>query len=153
MIKKLLLNPFQKFIKIESLAGILLFAATIIALIWANTSYANTYEQLWQYKLGLSFHNAELKKPLILWVNDGLMAIFFFLIGLELKRELIVGEINTLKKASLPFFAALGGIIGPVSLYLFLNNDAATAKAWGVPMATDIAFALAILSTLGKKVP
>jgi NhaA family Na+:H+ antiporter len=153
MIKKILLTPFQKFIKTESLAGILLFGATIIALIWANSGYGASYESLWQYKIGISFQEFELKKPLILWINDGLMAIFFFVIGLELKRELLIGEINTVKKAAFPFIAALGGVIVPVALYLFLNKNPDTVKGWGIPMATDIAFALAILSTLGKRVP
>ena len=153
MITKILLTPFQKFVKTESLAGILLFGATIIALIWANSPYGATYESLWQYEIGISFQDFEFKKPLILWINDGLMAIFFFLIGLELKRELLIGEINTLKKASFPFIAALGGVIVPVILYLTLNQNPETVKGWGIPMATDIAFALAILSTLGKRVP
>ena len=153
MIKKILLTPFQKFIKTESLAGMLLFGATIIALIWANSPYGASYESLWQYKIGISFQDFELKKPLILWINDGLMAIFFFLIGLELKRELLIGEIDTVKKAAFPFIAALGGVLVPVSLYLFLNQNPDTVKGWGIPMATDIAFALAILSTLGKRVP
>lgn len=153
MITKILLTPFQKFVKTESLAGMLLFGATIIALIWANSSYAAAYESLWQYEIGISFQEFELKKPLILWINDGLMAIFFFLIGLELKRELLIGEINTLKKAAFPFIAALGGVIVPVIFYLALNQNPETVKGWGIPMATDIAFALAILSTLGKRVP
>ena len=153
MIKKRLLTPFQKFLKTESLAGMLLFGATILALIWANSSYGASYESLWQYKIGISFHDFELKKPLILWINDGLMAIFFFLIGLELKRELLIGEINTLRKAAFPFVGALGGVLVPVGLYLFLNQNSETTKGWGIPMATDIAFALAVLSTLGKRVP
>ena len=153
MFKRVFLSPFQKFIRNESLAGMLLFGATIIALIWANSPYGGYYESLWQYKIGISFQDFELKKPLILWINDGLMAIFFFLIGLELKRELLIGEINTLRKASFPFVAALGGILLPVGLYLFLNQNPETTKGWGVPMATDIAFALAILSTLSKRVP
>ncbi|HIE45158.1 MAG TPA: Na+/H+ antiporter NhaA [Flavobacteriaceae bacterium] len=153
MIKKRLLTPFQKFLKTESLAGMVLFGATIIALIWANSSYGASYESLWQYKIGISFHDFELKKPLILWINDGLMAIFFFLIGLELKRELLIGEINTLKKAAFPFVGALGGVVIPIILYLFLNQNPETTKGWGIPMATDIAFALAVLSTLGKRVP
>ncbi|MGB1312874.1 MAG: Na+/H+ antiporter NhaA [Bizionia paragorgiae] len=139
--------------KTESLAGILLFSATIIALIWANSPFVDSYQQLWEYKIGISFENFELKKPLSLWINDGLMAIFFFLIGLELKRELLIGEINTVKKAAFPLVAALGGMIIPVVMFLTLNQDADTTKAWGIPMATDIAFALAILSTLGKRVP
>jgi NhaA family Na+:H+ antiporter len=152
MIKKFL-TPFEKFVKAESLAGVLLFGATIIALIWANSSYGSYYEDLWQYQIGISFQAFELKKPLILWINDGLMAIFFFLIGLELKRELLIGEINTLKKAAFPLFAAVGGVVVPVGLYLLLNQDPETTKGWGVPMATDIAFALAILSALGNRVP
>ncbi|MCF6279889.1 MAG: Na+/H+ antiporter NhaA [Flavobacteriaceae bacterium] len=153
MIKNIFLSLFQKFVKTESLAGILLFGATIIALIWANSSYGLYYENLWQYKIGISFQDFELKKPLILWVNDGLMTIFFFLIGLELKRELLIGEINTVKKAAFPFVAALGGVLAPVVLYLTLNQSPETAKGWGIPMATDIAFALAILSALGKRIP
>ena len=153
MIIKILLTPFQKFVKTGSTAGMLLFGTTIIALIWANSSYGYFYESLLQYEIGISFENFELKKPLILWINDGLMAIFFFLIGLELKRELLVGEINTLKKATFPLVAALGGVIVPIALYLVLNENPETAKGWGIPMATDIAFALAILSLLGKRVP
>lgn len=153
MIKRIFLSPFQKFVKSESLAGMLLFGASIIALTWANSPYGEYYQNLWQYEIGISFQNFELKKSLILWINDGLMAIFFFLIGLELKRELLIGEINTFKKAAFPFVAALGGVVVPVGLYLLLNQSPATTKGWGVPMATDIAFALAILGTLGKRVP
>ena len=153
MIKDLLLTPFQKFVKLESLSGILLFGATIVALVCANSSFGDSYLTLWDYRLGISTEGFELKKPLILWINDGLMAIFFFLIGLELKRELLIGEINTFKKATFPLVAALGGVLIPVLLYLVLNQDPNTTKAWGIPMATDIAFALAILGTLGKRVP
>jgi len=153
MIKKIILTPFQKFVKIESFSGVLLMIATLIALIWANSQFGDSYQSLWQYKLGFTSPHFELNKPLILWVNDGLMAIFFFLIGLELKRELLIGEINTVKKAAFPLVAALGGMIIPVVMFLTLNQDADTTKAWGIPMATDIAFALAILSTLGKRVP
>jgi len=153
MFKKIVLTPLQKFIKIESFSGILLFGATIIALLWVNSPFGHYYNDLWQLKLGFSFHDFELKKPLILWVNDGLMAIFFFLIGLELKRELLIGEINSLKKATFPLIAALGGVIVPIIFYLVLNQNSETMKGWGIPMATDIAFALAILSLLGKRVP
>ena len=153
MIKKTFLTPIQKFIKTGSTAGMLLFGATIIALIWANSSYSSYYENLLQFKLGFSIGDFDLKKPLILWINDGLMAIFFFLIGLELKRELLVGEINSLKKAAFPFIAALGGVVVPIVFYLVLNQNPETAKGWGIPMATDIAFALAILSLLGDRVP
>lgn len=153
MIDKLLITPFQKFVKIESFSGILLFAATVIALIWANSPLANLYDSLWQYKIGITTSNFELNKPIILWVNDGLMAIFFFLIGLEIKRELLIGELNTVRKASFPFFAALGGMLVPVAMFFLLNNNQSTSNAWGVPMATDIAFSLAILKLLGKRIP
>ena len=152
MIQKII-SPFQKFVKIESLSGLLLFSATVIALIWANSPYGQVYESIWQYKIGIRFQNFELEKPLILWINDGLMAIFFFLIGLELKREFLIGELDTIKKAAFPFFAALGGVIAPIALFLILNKNPETINGWGIPMATDIAFALAILKLLGNRVP
>ena len=144
---------FQKFVKIEGLSGILLFGATILAMIWANSPYASTYDALWNYDLGLDFENFNLVKPLILWVNDGLMAIFFFLIGLEIKRELLIGELNSIRKATFPIFAAVGGMVIPLSLFLLLNDNSQTAQGWGIPMATDIAFSLAILNLLGRYVP
>ncbi len=153
MIRKYLLSPFEKFVRLESLAGFLLFGMTIIALVWANSPFAESYADLWKTYLGFSFDSFELSKPLILWVNDGLMAIFFFVIGLELKRELLVGELDTLRKAAFPIVAAIGGVVVPVILYLILNQDPLTTKGWGIPMATDIAFALAILTLLGDRVP
>lgn len=152
-LRKIFITPFEKFLKVESLSGLLLFGATIISLLWANSTWGDTYKELWEIPLGFQFHNFELTKPLILWINDGLMAIFFFLIGLEIKREVLLGELNTLKKASLPIFAALGGIIIPVLLFLVLNPSGETSKGWGIPMATDIAFTLAILNLLGNRVP
>ncbi len=152
MIKNIL-TPFQRFVKTESLAGMLLFAATLLALFWANSPWGDLYDQIWKVKIGFSLGNFELKKTLILWINDGLMAVFFFLIGLELKRELLVGELNSVKKAVFPFWAALGGVVVPILLFVLLNDNAETVRAWGIPMATDIAFALAILMLLGDKVP
>lgn len=153
MIDKLIVTPFQKFIKTESLSGILLFSATIIALIWANSPFSDTYHNLWEYKIGISSEDFELKKPLILWINDGLMAIFFFLIGLEIKRELMIGELNSFRKASFPLFAAIGGMVIPLALFLILNTNPETKDGWGIPMATDIAFSLAILQLLGNRIP
>lgn len=153
MTKNSLLSPFQKFIKIESLSGILLLVATLVALIWSNTSLSDSYNALWDYKIGITTDNFELNKPLILWVNDGLMAIFFFLIGLEIKREFLIGELNSPKKLAFPLVGALGGIIVPVVMFIVLNENPETLKGWGIPMATDIAFSLAILNALGKKVP
>src|SRR5690606_31973426 len=107
----------------------------------------------WQYEIGIISDTFELKKPLLLWVNDGLMAIFFFLIGLEIKREFLIGELNSTKKVMFPLFGAIGGIALPVVLYIILNQNPDTLKGWGIPMATDIAFALAILKVLGNRVP
>jgi NhaA family Na+:H+ antiporter len=153
MIQKKTLSPFQKFVRIESFSGILLLAATLIALVWANSIFSESYQSIWQYKLGFAMDHFELSKPLILWINDGLMAIFFFLIGLEIKREFLIGELNSAKKMAFPLFGALGGMLVPVIFFLFLNNNPETSKAWGIPMATDIAFSLAILKVLGKRVP
>ncbi len=153
MIKNKILSPFQKFVKIESFSGILLLIATIVALVWANSPLRESYQSIWQYKIGFTTNHFELNKPLILWINDGLMAIFFFLIGLEIKRELIIGELNSFKKISFPIFGALGGMLVPVLLFLVLNQNPDTLKGWGIPMATDIAFSLAILKLLGKRVP
>ncbi|PQJ76394.1 Na+/H+ antiporter NhaA [Polaribacter glomeratus] len=153
MIQKIFLTPFQKFIKIEGFSGILLLLSTITALVWANSSFADSYTSLWDYKIGISSENFELKKPLILWINDGLMAIFFFLIGLEIKREVLIGELNSIKKIAFPLFGALGGVIVPVAMFMFLNQNPDTFKGWGIPMATDIAFSLAVLNALGKRVP
>ncbi|CAM1340549.1 Na+/H+ antiporter NhaA [Tenacibaculum aestuarii] len=153
MIKKRILSPFQKFVKIESVSGILLLVATLIALVWANSPYKDSYEALWQYKVGFTSPHLELYKPLILWINDGLMAVFFFLIGLEIKREFLIGELNSMKKVAFPLFGALGGMLVPVLFFLILNENPETQKGWGVPMATDIAFSLAVLNVLGNKVP
>ncbi|MEL0651572.1 Na+/H+ antiporter NhaA [Algibacter sp. TI.3.09] len=153
MIKRVFLTPFQKFVKIESFSGILLMFATLLALVWANSPYGDSYRELWQYDLGIITETFEFKKPLILWINDGLMAIFFLLIGLEIKRELLIGELNTPKKIAFPLVGALGGMLVPVIFFLVLNQNPETTKGWGIPMATDIAFSLAILNVLGKRVP
>ncbi|SFC98597.1 Na+/H+ antiporter NhaA [Algibacter pectinivorans] len=153
MIRRVFLTPFQKFVKIESFSGILLMFATVLALVWANSPYGDVYRALWQYDLGVVTETFEFKKPLILWVNDGLMAIFFLLIGLEIKRELLIGELNTPKKIAFPLVGALGGMLVPVIFFLLINQNPETAKGWGIPMATDIAFSLAILNALGSRVP
>lgn len=153
MIKQKVLSPFQKFVNLQSSTGILLLATTIIALVWANSAFADSYQTFWQYEIGVVTDSFELKKPLLLWVNDGLMAIFFFLIGLEIKREFLIGELNTTKKVMFPLFGAIGGIALPVILYVVLNQNPDTLKGWGIPMATDIAFSLAILKVLGNRVP
>ena len=153
MPQKSILSPFQKFVKIESFSGVLLLLSTVLALIWANSSFGDTYESLWQYKIGFTTETFELNKPLLLWINDGLMAIFFFLIGLEIKREFLIGELNSTKKLAFPLFGAIGGMFVPVLLFFLLNQNVETFKGWGIPMATDIAFSLAILKILGNRIP
>ncbi|WP_179374572.1 Na+/H+ antiporter NhaA [Winogradskyella wichelsiae] len=153
MIKRVFLTPFQKFVQFESFSGILLLFATIIALVWANSPFGDIYRDLWQYDVGIVTENFEFKKPLILWINDGLMAIFFFLIGLEIKRELVIGELNTPKKIAFPLVGAIGGMVVPVLFFLLINQNPETTHGWGIPMATDIAFSLAILNVLGNRVP
>ena len=153
MTKQQLLSPFQKFINLQSSSGIMLLATTIIALVWANSAFSESYHAFWNYEIGYISDRFELKKPLILWVNDGLMAIFFFLIGLEIKREFMIGELNSAKKVMFPLIGALGGIALPVLMYVVLNQNPETLKGWGIPMATDIAFSLAIIQVLGNRVP
>ncbi|PCH52807.1 MAG: Na+/H+ antiporter NhaA [Flavobacteriaceae bacterium] len=148
-------NSLKTFIKLETASSIILFTFSILAVIWANSSYGYIYENLWHHKFTIGFSNTSfhLSKPLILWINDGLMAIFFFVIGLEVKREILVGELTTLRKASLPIFAAIGGMVFPVLIFMLLNKGELGAEGWGIPMATDIAFTLGILKLLGKQVP
>lgn len=153
MIREKILPPIQKFIQVESFSGILLFASSVIALVWANSFYGDTYRALFEFQIGIKTEEFELYKPLLLWINDGLMVVFFFLIGLEVKREIMMGELDTFKKLAFPMTAALGGILFPVLVYVLLNQNPDTAAGWGIPIATDIAFALAIVKLLGNKVP
>ncbi|PLX00801.1 MAG: Na+/H+ antiporter NhaA [Marinilabiliales bacterium] len=147
------LTPIQRFIKAESFSGFLLFATTLLAMLLSNLPSGSTFDAILNYNLGIKAGSFELIKPMILWINDGLMTIFFFLIGLEIKREIVVGELNSIKKASLPIFAAIGGIIAPLIIFLVLNKNPETENGWGMTIATDIAFTLAVLKLLGNKVP
>ncbi len=146
-------QPFIRFLRIESSGGILLIIATIAALIIANSGWADIYESFWKREFTVGTDFFKLSKPIILWINDGLMAIFFFLVGLEIKRELLAGELSSPKKAALPIIAALGGMLIPAGLFLAFNRNGLGSEGWGIPMATDIAFSLGILSLLGKRVP
>ena len=148
-----LLLPFQRFLRMEAAGGVVLLAATALALIWANSPWADSYQSLWNTRVVASVGAGAIDKPLLLWINDGLMAIFFLLIGLEIKRELLVGELSSFRKALLPATAAIGGMVGPALIYLAFNAGTDGAKAWGVPMATDIAFAVGVLAILGRRVP
>jgi len=147
-------GPFQRFFKVEAASGILLIIATIIAMVWANSSLSDVYQRIVNWELTVQVGQVfMLSKPLILWVNDGLMAIFFFVVGLEIKREILVGELSTFRQAALPIFAAIGGMLVPALVFVLLQGNKPGVEGWGIPMATDIAFSLGILSLLGKRVP
>lgn len=152
-LKRIVVTPFQRFIQMESSGGILLIISTIVALIWANSGWGNYYASLWETTLSVGFGSWSLSKDLILWINDGLMCIFFFLVGLEIKREVIAGQLSSVQQAALPFFAAVGGMVIPALAFVMIMQGAPGAEGWGIPMATDIAFSLGILSLLGKRVP
>ena len=144
---------FEWFFHSEVSGSILLLACTVAALVWANTQWAPIYDQLLHTKIGLSWGDAAFKLSLHHWINDGLMVIFFFVVGLEIKRELVVGQLSNFDKAVLPVAAAVGGMVVPAALYAMLNFGGEGAPGWGVPMATDIAFALGVLAIFGKRVP
>lgn len=137
--------PFERFARIESSSSIILMVCTVIALVIANSGMAGAYEHFWHDERALSFSFAH-------FINDGLMAVFFFVVGLEIKRELLTGELSSFKKASLPIFGAIGGMLVPALIFFALNKDTPTAGGWGIPMATDIAFAIGVVSILGKRV-
>ncbi|MBV6469849.1 MAG: Na(+)/H(+) antiporter NhaA [Nitrospirae bacterium] len=147
------LKPFETFVHAESSGGILLLGATLVAMVWANSPWADSYARLWSTPVSLVVGSHALTETLLEWINDGLMAMFFFVIGLEIKREVLVGELASWRRAALPLAAALGGTVVPASLYLLVNGAGPGAPGWGIPMATDIAFALGVLALLGPRVP
>ena len=147
------LRPFQRFARIESAGGFLLLACTVVALAWANSPWAPGYHHLWETPLELGAGGRRLSLTLHHFINDGLMAVFFFLVGLEIKREMLVGELASLRQAALPIAAAIGGMVVPASLYAMLNAGGPGALGWGIPMATDIAFALGVVALMGPRVP
>ena len=144
------IQSIERFIKDESFSGVLLFVATIAAVIVANSSLSQSYFELWEMAVGLSIGNFVISMSMMHWINDGLMALFFLMVGLEIKRELLIGELSSVQKASFPIIAAIGGMAIPALVYVAFNID--NPKGFGIPMATDIAFALGILMLLGKKV-
>ena len=153
MEKGITLNVFKDFFKSSNAGGILLFICVIISLIIANTSLGSSLQALLDWELGYESTAVHLKYSVLLWINDGLMAIFFLLVGLEIKREIVEGELSSPKKASLPILCAIGGAVIPALIYLSINAGKDTASGWGIPMATDIAFALAVITLLGNKIP
>jgi len=147
------LKPFRDFFRSEQIGGIILIFSVLVSLSIANSALGEGFENLLSTKLGYSSSNLQLEYSLSQWINDGLMAIFFLLIGLEIKREIIEGELSSPRKAAMPIFAALGGMFIPAGIYFIFNSNLETISGWGIPMATDIAFALGVLSLLGKRVP
>src|SRR5487761_1223735 len=149
---RLVTRPARRFLDTESAGGILLAAATIIAFVWANIPGAGVYEHLWNTTASIGIAGHHLSMTLRGWVNDGLISVFFLTVGLELKRELVVGELRDLRTAALPIIAAVGGMVGSAVVYVAFTAGSPSVHGWGIPMATDLALALGVLSLLGNRV-
>lgn len=147
------LTPFEEFIHQESTSGMLLMVCAVIALAVVNLGFLDTYQHILHAPVSFALGGWALEKTLHHWINDGLMALFFFVVGLEIKREVIVGELSDMRQASLPIIAAIGGMVVPALLYTAMNSDPEASNGWGIPMATDIAFAVGILVLLGSRAP
>jgi Na+:H+ antiporter, NhaA family len=147
------LLPIERFIHSESVGAITMLAASMLALLWANSPWSASYAALWHTRLSIDFPLLRISEDLHHWINDGLMAVFFFIVGLEMKAEIVEGELASLRQAALPIIAALGGMIVPALLYFLWNPTGEAARGWGIPMATDIAFALGTIALLGDRVP
>jgi len=152
-VEKWVVNPIQRFINNSSTSGIVLFLSATLAMLVANSTWGEAYHHFWHKEFSIGFSDFMLTKDLHHWINDGLMAAFFFVVGLELKREILAGELRDPKKAAMPIIAAIGGMIVPALIYHLFNMSGPTAHGWGIPMATDIAFALGVLYLLGDRVP
>lgn len=152
-VARLTLRPLEKFLRIQAASGIILLIATAIALIWANSPWADSYRALWHLQVGIRFGDYSFERSLEWVVNDGLMAIFFFVVGMEIRREIDHGELSELRRAALPLACAIGGMVAPALLYLSIAHTPEAQPGWGAPMATDIAFALGVLALLGNRVP
>lgn len=150
---RVLLLPLEMFLHIQAASGIVLLIAAVVALAWANSPWHASYEHLWHTPLTFGIGSFVWKQPLHFFINDGLMVVFFFVVGLEIRREISCGELSEPRRAALPAAAALGGMLIPAGIYLLLNAGSPAKEGWGVPMATDIAFAVGVLSLLGKRVP
>ena len=148
-----IITPFEEFIQKQTTSGIILMGTTIVALALANGPFHSTYEHIIHTSISLSVGGWSIGRPLSHWVNEGLMALFFLLVGLEIKREIIVGELSNIKKAALPMIAAVGGMLVPALIYRLINSDPDLMRGWGIPMATDIAFCISALVLLGRRTP
>lgn len=150
---RILAQPVGRFLEVEAAGGVLLLIATAVALVWANSPWSAGYDQLWSTAATVDVGPIYLSGDLRHWVNDGLMAVFFFVVGLEIKRELVDGRLAHPRAAALPAIAALGGMVVPAGAFLALNAGSSGSPGWGIPMATDIAFAVGVLLLLGERVP
>ncbi len=148
-----LIRPFQEFAAREASGGILLLAATLAAIVWVNSPWAATYFALWHTTVTIGVGASILSRDLHFLVNEGLMSLFFFVVGLEIKRELVMGELSSPRRAALPIIAAIGGVAAPALIYSALNLSGHGAPGWGIPMATDIAFVMGVMALLGRRVP
>lgn len=148
-----ILSPLEQFIHRQTTSGIMLMLCAMLALYLANSQWSESYHHFLETIFTIGFPDFQLSKSLHHWINDGLMAMFFFVVGLELKREILVGELADPKQAMFPIIAAIGGMVVPVIIYMSINPEGIAFKGWGIPMATDIAFALGALALLGKRVP
>jgi len=147
-----LLQPLHNMLQYQSASGIVIFICVAIAMIWANINQ-EAYHTFWGTEVSFTFGSFSISESLHVWINDALMAIFFFGVGLEIKRDLLGGELSSLRKAILPVAAAFGGMVVPATIYMFFNANSDAASGWGIPMATDVAFSIGILSLLGNQVP
>ena len=153
-VPRVFVRPLQRFMEIEAAGGVIMMAAAVIAIVWANSPWQAGYDTLWGTRLNIELGGlAHVDLSLRDWVNDGLMTVFFFVVGLEIKRELVVGELRDPRAAALPAIAAVGGMAVPALIYLAVNGGHAGSRGWGIPMATDIAFAVGVVSLLGRRVP
>ncbi|MCY1719531.1 Na+/H+ antiporter NhaA [Prolixibacteraceae bacterium Z1-6] len=150
---KINFDPFLRFIKIKSLSSIVMLVTSMAALYMANSRFASMYQEFLELEFTIGFSEFHLTKSILHWVNDGLMAVFFFLIGLEIKSEFITGSLNSIRRAVLPIFAAIGGMVVPIIIFLVLNHNQKGIEGWGIPMATDIAFSIGVLGVFGSRVP
>ncbi|MBK8497501.1 MAG: Na+/H+ antiporter NhaA [Flavobacteriales bacterium] len=145
--------PFKEFLRDQSTGGALLFLMALVAMVWANSPWKESYHHLWEHTISISVDQWKLERTLHHWINDGLMALFFFLVGLELKREVVRGELSQSRNAILPVAAGIGGMIVPALIFLMFNPSGPAHAGWGIPMATDIAFAMGLMALLGRRVP
>jgi len=143
----------QRFLHVEAASGVVLLIAAAVALIWANSPFADSYHEFWHLPLSVGLGEFVFSRSLHFWINDALMTIFFLVVGMEIRREIHEGALSTIDQAMLPIGAAFGGVIARAPIYLTLNTDPVRASGWAVPAATDIAFAIGVLALLGRSIP